>query len=332
MEITMLAIDLAKDTFQLYGIQKNGKPVIDRSIKRSKLLLFTANMLKTTIVMEACGGSNYWFRKFSDQGHEVKMISPQHVKPFVGTQKNDRNDAKGISEAAQRPNMKFVPPKNVAQQDVQTIHRIRERLVKEKTSLINQIRGILLENGITIAKTVAKFQKAIPEILENGENELSDLMRELLYELYEEFNHVRSRVEKYTARIKSFSKQNEVCQRLEELSGVGPIISTAFWMAVGNPDSFKNGRQVSAWIGLVPRQHSSGGKQKLSGITKQGDEYLRRLLIHGGRSQISAAQRRIHKSEQDLKLLELVNKKGINRACVARANRLGRHMWAIMAS
>tara|TARA_B100000749_G_C18404479_1_gene456286 strand:+ start:142 stop:1131 length:990 start_codon:yes stop_codon:yes gene_type:complete len=328
----MIAIDLAKDIFHLFGEIKQSGIKVDRALKRNKLLTFTANLPKTLIVMEACGGASYWNRRFTEQGHRVKIISPQHVKAFVGHQKNDRKDAMAIYQAVQKIGINFVAPKSIDQQDMQAQHRVRERYVKQKNMCSNQIRGILLEFGICIPVGVNYISKRVPEILEDADNELSLRTRALIQDLYEEFKQLAERVVNITKAIEVFTNQIEICRELQKLSGVGPLVASAFWMCVGKAGNFKNGRTLSAWVGLVPRQHSSGGKVKLMGITKRGDQYLRKLLVIAGRAQINASTRRMHKSEEDLKLLDFVDRKGSNKACVALANKLGRHMWAVMSA
>lgn len=330
--ISMVGIDLAKESFQIHGVDEHGKAILRKSLKRRQMLEFFATLPITTICMEACGGSNYWARKFSQMGHEVRIISAQYVKPFVKSQKNDRNDAEAIVEAASRPSMRFVSPKQVWQQDIQNLHRIRQRLQGAKTALINQTRSLLLEYGIVIKEGVTHFKKQIPLIIENPDNELTHHTRSLIKDLYDEYLALEERKSRYDAQLEELSESNEVCKRLMQVPGVGPLTSTAFVAAVGDPRNFKNGRQCAAWLGLVPRQSSTGGKTRLLGITKRGDAYLRSLLVHGARAVASSAKLRKSKSHRHDWIINLTEKKGINRVAVAIANHNVRVLWAMLKS
>ena len=237
--------------------------------------------------MESCGGANYWARVFQRTGHTVKLISPQFVKPFVMTNKNDANDAQAIVDAASRPSMNFVPIKQVEQQDIQSIHRIRTRIVKNRTALINEIRGLSLEYGIVLASGAARVKRSLCEAIDDIDNELTSSSRAWMRDLYDELVDVEGRLKTLDTRIRQLCKQNETCQRILKVPGVGELTATAIVAAVPNPNEFRNGRHMSAWLGLVPRQSSSGDKQVLLGISKRGDQYLRTLLIHGARSVLS---------------------------------------------
>ncbi len=269
-KVTILGIDIAKNIFQLHGIDKNGKTMFSKSLKREALIKTIANTPKCTIAMEACSSASYWARQFQKFGHQVKLISPQFVKPFVQTNKNDANDAKAIAEAASRPNMKFVPIKGLEQQDIQCIHRIRDRLIKQRTGLSNQIRGLLGEYGEIIPKSITRLKKGLPPILEDAENELTPIARQLCLELYEELLLLEERIKIYDKKIHSVFKLNSNCQKISEVEGVGMITATAIIMVLNDPKLFKNGRHFAAFLGLVPRQHSSGGKQKLRHGSNQG--------------------------------------------------------------
>lgn len=234
--------------------------------------------------MEACGGANYWARELIKLGHEVKLIAPQYVKPYVKGNKNDYNDAEAIVEAAQRPNMRFVPIKTIEQQDIQNFHRQRERIKKERTALVNQVRGLLAEYGVVINKGVAAVRKRLPEILEDAENDLTALTRELFVELLEELQALDQRFEQCGQRIESLNQENDICRRLDEVLGIGPITASATYAAAGDGKDFVNGRHFSAWLGLVPGQRTTGGKIVLLGISKRGNTYLRTLFIHGARA------------------------------------------------
>jgi len=284
MNINLLGIDISKDIFQLHGINKTGQAILKKRIDRNKLAEYIANLPSTEIVMESCGGANYWARVFQRSGHAVKLISPQFVTPFVKTNKNDANDAEAIAEAASRPSMNFVPIKKVEQQDIQSLHRVRSRIVKNKTALINEIRGLNLEYGVTIPRGAQNVKKILRLIIDDNSNELTLSARELMEDLYVELQETEERLKNINNKIKLICKENELCQRILTIPGIGEITASAIVASVGNPNEFKNGRHMAAWLGLVPRQSSSGNKQMLLGISKRGDRYLRTLLIHGARA------------------------------------------------
>jgi len=287
MNISLLGIDLAKNIFQLHGVDSTGKAVLKKRITRVKLAGYVADFPTCTIIMESCGGANYWARVFQRSGHVVKLISPQFVKPFVKTNKNDANDAEAIIEAASRPSMNFVPIKHIEQQDIQCVHRVRSRGIKNRTALINEIRGLNLEYGVTIPLGASKVRNLLCDIISDRENELTPASREIMQDLYDELVDIEGRLKNLEKKIKIICKQNEVCSRILKIPGVGELTATAIVAAVSNPDEFKNGRHMSAWLGLVPRLSSSGDKQVLLGISKRGDRYLRTLLIHGARAALT---------------------------------------------
>ena len=327
MNVTTLGIDLAKNIFQLHGVNRHGKPVLTKRVTRARLRETVANIPSCLIGMEACASAHYWAREFERLGHKVRLIAPQFVKPYVKSNKNDAHDAEAICEAVGRPHMRFVSVKTVAQQDIQAVHRIRERLVKTRTALVNQIRGLLAEYGVVIPLKNNAVSLALPRILEDAENGLTTVGRELFADLYEQLQGLGQSVKKYDVQIERLFKSNPICQRLAEVEGVGPVTATAL-LAAGDANAFKNGRQMSAWVGLVPRQHSSGGKQTLLGISKRGDTYLRTLLIHGARAAVAAAKRK-----QDARsrwITALAERRGANIAAVALANKNMRILWALM--
>jgi transposase len=332
VELKIIGIDLAKESFQLHGVDSKGKAVLKKTLKRKDFLPFFANLTCATIYIEACGGSNYWARKLIQLGHQVRVISAQYVKPFLKNQKNDANDAEAIVEAGSRPAMQFVSHKEIWQQDIQSLHRIRQRLQDSKVALINQARSLLLEYGLDIPQSVTQFRKNVPIILEDASNELTDLMRATVWDLYEEYLLIEKRKEKYDVELEKISKTNEVCKRLQAVPGIGPLTATAFVASVGDPSHFKNGRQTAAWLGLVPRQHSTGGKTRLFGITKRGDVYLRSLLVHGGRSVVSNIKRMKVKNTRQEWIEKMLDKKGVNTTAIAIANHNVRVMWAMMTS
>lgn len=331
MEINMFAIDLAKTSFEVCGVNKTGHIILRRTLNRAKLNEFLQNQTPCRVAMEACGSSHYWGRLFRRQGHEVKLVSARSVQRITKTQKNDRNDAEAIAITANLPGVNFVPVKEIWQQDLQSIHRVRDGVIKSKTALINQTRGLLAEYGFVIAEGVSNFKKCLPEILEDASNTLSDSMRVLINlnrELIEKLEEQKTKLEKM---LVNFANQNEDCQRLMKVPGIGILGSTLFISAVGDPRQFKNGRCAAAWLGLVPRQDTTGGKIRLFGITKAGDRQLRTLLIHGARSLIVSCIRYQKTDRLSEWIKRLVEKKGWNKASVAVANKLTRVMWHLWA-
>ncbi len=328
MTMSVLGIDIAKSTFQLHGADHGGNGVLKKRLPRHKLAAFVANLPRCTVVMESCGGANYWARVFQRSGHTVKLISPQFVKPFVKTNKNDANDAQAIVEAASRPAMHFVPIKQIAQQDIQSIHRIRTRIVKNRTALINEIRGLCLEYGIVITPGVTRVKRSLCEAIADSANELTALSREGMQDLYDELVDVESRLKKLDTRLRQLCRQSELCRRILKVPGVGELTATAIVAAVPDPKEFRNGRHMSAWLGLVPRQSSSGDQQVLLGISKRGDRYLRTLLIHGARAVLS------HYRDSDNDYARWVGRKKAtlshNKAAVALANKNARIIWSML--
>ncbi len=327
-KVTVLGIDLAKNSFQLHGVDEQGKRVLKKKLTRKQLVAFIAQLPPCLIGLEACGGAHHWVRIFSELGHTVKMIAPQFVKPYVKSNKNDAVDAEAICEAVQRPSMRFVPSKSIEQQDIQSVHRVRSLLVGRRTAQANQIRGLLIEYGVVIPQGINQLRKAIPDILEDAENSLSSYFRELLRELYEEIVHFDERIETIELKLKVISEQNEDCQRLLTIPGVGLLTATALIAAIGDISVFKSGRELAAWIGLVPRQHSTGGKPRLLGISKRGDTYLRTLLIHGGRSVVRVAHK--HQDKRNQWIGEIKQRRGENISNVAVANKNARIAWALL--
>ncbi len=331
-EVSVMGIDLAKNIFQLHGASQNGKTVLKKKLSRQQLILFMANLPKCTVAMEACSGSHSWGRKFNEMGHEVKLISPQFVKPFVKSNKNDANDAEAIVEAAVRPNMRFVAVKTIQQQDALCLHRVRERLVRNRTALANETRGLLHEYGLVIPQGINNLRNKLPDLIEAAESQLSNEARELFNGLYDELCDSDENIKIYEDKIKQQAKASEACKKILEIPGVGPITATAIVASVGNANLFKNGRQLSAWLGLVPRQNSSGGKEKLLGISKRGDSYVRKLLIHGARAVLLKTKNNNSDDKRMKWLKELVARRGFNKACVALANKNARVIWKLLAT
>lgn len=330
MNIVTCGIDLAKNVFQVHGIDAIGQVVCRKMLKRNQMLEFFANLAPCLIGMEACGGAHYWARELSRLGHTVRLMSPQHVKPYIKGNKNDANDAAGICEAVTRPSMRFVGIKTQAQQDILLLHRIREQKVKARTALVNQIRGLLAEYGYVLSKTIEALRTGLLDLVsDQTENRLSELARRNFYELYEDLLLLDGQVSRIEKELTALSGADEDCKRLMTLPGVGYITASALVAHIGDVHQFKNGRELAAYLGLVPRQHSSGGKQVLLGISKRGDKYLRTLLVHGSRTVLRYADRKEDRDSKWLKQLEA--RRGKNKATVAQANKTARKAWALLS-
>ena len=326
--ITVLGIDLAKQSFQLHGVNGKGKTVLRRKFSRQKLLEFMTRLQPCLVGMEACGGAHDLARKFKEFGHDARLMAPQFVKPYVKSNKNDTADAEAVCEAVQRPNMRFVPIKSVDQQDLQSLHRIRSMVVSHRTALINQIRGLLMEYGIILPKGAGHVRNRLPEILDDAENGLTLEMRELLTQLRDELVHLDERLAGYKIKIEVISQQHSACVLLKTIPGIGPLIATALVAAIGDVSVFKNGREMAAWLGLVPKQFSTGGKERLLGISKRGDSYLRTLLIHGARAALRVSGKK--NDRRSRWLMDLQHRRGQNIATVALANKNVRAAWAML--
>jgi transposase len=274
MNIKRIGIDLEKQVFQLHGVDSHEKAVLRKKLKREQMLSFFRELPPCLIGIEACSGAHYWARELQKLGHMVKLIAPQFVKPYVKANKNDANDAEAICEAVSRPTMRFVTIKTVAQQDLQACHRIRSELVQQRTAKVNQIRGLLAEYGIILGQRIDVLRKALPNLLEDAENVLTGDFRVLLKGLQEDLQTLDERVAVMDKRIQSLANNNPAAKRLLDIPGIGPITATALISAVGDAKQFKKGRDMAAWLGLTPRQHSSGGKERLLGVSKRGDAYL----------------------------------------------------------
>jgi transposase len=329
MKITTVGIDLAKLVFQIHGVDERGKVAVRRQLKRAEMSSYFVNLEPCLIGMEACGSAHFWARKLEGYGHTVKLMAPQFVKPYVKTNKNDVADAEAICEAVSRPNMRFVAIKTVEQQAILSVHRARQGFVKARTAQGNQIRGLLSEFGIIIPMGIRSVMKLIPDILEDGENSLPGTMRNLLDRLTDNLKEMDRQVKELEAQIQLWHRENALSRKLAEIPGLGPITASAIVATVGDAREFKNGRQLAAWMGLVPRQHSSGGKQTLLGISKRGDTYLRTLMIHGARAVIRVAE---SKAAPDGWLRKLMARRNKNVAAVALANKNARIVWALLAN
>ena len=329
-EMRVLGIDIAKRLFHAIGMDERGTIVFRKRLSRHDLIPFIAKLPPVRIGVEACGGAHYWARRFREYGHEVKLMAPQFVKPYVKSNKNDSRDAEAIAAAVTRPTMRFVPIKDVAQQDIQALHRVRERLMGERTALVHEVHGLLHEYGIVIPKGVAKFRQAVVSKLESAKDKLSALSQEMFWQLVEEFAALEKQLAYYQEKLEALATTHPECQRLMTIPGIGPLTATALVAAVSDASAFKNGRQFAAWLGLVPRQHSTGGKERLLGISKRGDSYLRKLLVHGARATIRWVGRKTDRRSQWMR--QLIERRGKNRTAVAVANKNARIVWALLTS
>lgn len=328
MKLTSIGIDLAKNVFQVHGADERGKPLLKKQLKRAQVLPFFANLTPCKIGMEACGSAHYWARKLQALGHTVQLVAPQYVKPFVKRNKNDAADAEAICEAVTRPNMPAVPIKNGNQQAILSVHRARQGFVKARTAQSNQIRGLLAEFGIVIPQGISHIPKRVSEIIEDGENDLPGSFRLLIQRLVDHLKVLDQQVGELELEIQTWHREHEASKKLAKIPGVGPMTASALVASVGDAKSFKNGRQLAAWLGIVPRQHSTGGKPTLLGISKRGDTYLRTLLIHGARAVIRMAE---NKPNVDPWLKRLMTRRNKNVAAVALANKNARTIWALLA-
>jgi len=328
MQITTIGIDLAKNVFQVHGANEHGKPVLRKQLKRDQVVVFFANLSPCLIGMEACGGAHHWARKLEALGHTVKLIAPQYVKPYVKSNKNDVADAEAICEAVGRPTMRFVPIKNIEQQSVLALHRARQGFVKARTAQANQIRGLLAEFGLVVPQGIAHIASRVPDLIEDATQQLTGDFRRLIDRLLDHLKVLDTQVDEIEVQIKAWHRNSEVSKRLEKVPGIGPLTATALAATVGDAKNFDTGRQMAAWLGLVPRQSSSGGKTNLLGMSKRGDAYLRTLLIHGARSVIYRAGQR---ADAQSWLFKLINRRNINVAAVALANKTARTVWALLA-
>ncbi|MCW8177617.1 IS110 family RNA-guided transposase [Verminephrobacter aporrectodeae] len=328
MEITTIGLDLAKNVFQVHGVNARGKAVLRKQLKRDQVAPFFANLPPCLIGIEACASAHHWARKLQALGHTVRLMAPQFVKPYVKSNKNDAADAEAICEAVSRPSMRFVPVKNVEQQAVLSLHRVRQGFVKARTAQGNQIRGLLGEYGLVVPQGIAYIAQRVPALIEDAQNELPGSFRLLIQRLLEHLKVLQQQVDEIEAQIKAWHRASEASQRLEKVPGIGPLTATALVASVGDAKNFDNGRQFAAWLGVVPRQHSSGGKPTLLGMSKRGDAYLRTMLIHGARSVIYRATQR---ADAGSWLVKLTTRRNKNVAAVAMANKTARTVWALLA-
>ena len=332
MKIKRMGVDLAKNVYQLHGVDGGDKCVLRRRLKRANWLpvLFDKAESGCEIGMEACTGAHHWARLLQSKGYKVKLIAPQFVKPYVKSNKNDAKDAEAICEAMSRPSMRFVSIKTVEQQDIQAMHRIRSELICHRTAKANQIRGLVAEYGLVASKQMTSLRSAIPRWLEAADNSLTDRFRGLLNGLWGDLRGLDQRVRELDQEIQGIANSNPEAKRLQQLRGVGPMIATALVAAVGKGEHFSRGRQMSASLGLTPRQHSSGQKDRLLGISKRGDPYLRSLLVHGARSVIWASRGKDDRLSEWV--TDLATRRHTNVAAVALANKTVRMAWAMLSN
>ncbi len=330
MKLIRVGVDLAKNVFQVHGVDRHEKAVWRRRLTRESWLKVLLETVESgcAIGMESCGGAHHWARRLQGLGFKVKLIAPQFVKPYVKSNKNDANDAEAICEALGRPSMRFVAVKTIEQQDIQAVHRVRSGLIEQRTAKVNQIRGLVAEYGLVAPKEIVHLRRALPCWLEDAENGLSGRFRRLLHGLWGDLRSLDDRVSELDRDIALIAQSDPVAKRLQQLRGVGPIIATALVAAVGNAEQFANGRQMSAAFGLTPRQHSSGGKERLLGISKRGNAYLRTLLIHGARAVIRTARDKDDRLSQWV--TRLAARSHPNVAAAALANKTTRMAWAML--
>ena|ERR1017187_3977862 len=326
MGIHTIGIDLGKTVFHLVGLNARGEVVVRKKCSRIQILRFTANLQVSLIGMEACGGAHFLGRALREQGHDVRLMAAKYVQPYVKTNKNDYIDAEAIAEAVGRPRMRFVPIKTDDQLDLQSLHRVRERWISGRTAVINQIRGLLLERGITIRKGRHHIEASLPGILEDADNKLSGALRVLLTQLRLEMQYLQRQIDECDKLILRIADELDDCRRMLSVPGIGPMTATATIAAIGNGSAFKKGRGFAAWLGVVPGEHSTGGKQTLTGISKCGNKYLRKLFIQGAHAVLQ--QRMKQSNGLNTWLAQLTSRKRIQVAAVALANKMARMVWA----
>lgn len=330
MQLTTIGLDIAKNVFHVIGLNQAHTVCLKKKLSRSKVLSYFAQLPRCRVVLEACGGSHYWGRQLQKLGHDVKLLSPRAVKAYVQGNKNDYNDALAIAEASNRPRLRFISVKTTEQHDLQSLHRLRASVVRQRTEVSNRIRGLLAEYGIVIRKGLAPLRQSLPVLISDETDELSGEFKCLLVQAYEQLCQLDEHIHTYDRMLARQVKANEDAQRLMSTPGFGPVLSSVFISAIGDGQGFRRGRDVSAFLGLVPRQHSTGGKPLLLGISKRGDGYLRGLLIHGARSVVKHAERKTDPFSQWIN--QLVQRRGKNKATVALANKLARIGWAVLTS
>ena len=327
-EVITIGVDLAKNVFQVHGVDAAGGVIVRRQLRRAQLLPFFRKQPPCLVGMEACATAHHWARQLIEFGHEVKLMPPHYVKPYVKRSKNDAADAQAICEAVTRPTMRFVSVKGTAQQSVLMLHRTRELLVRQRTMLINAMRAHMAEFGIVAPVGVPQVKKLLGIIADAHDARLPAVARTCLESLARQFLSLGAEIHAAEKHIHAWHRSNEVSRRLETIPGIGPIIASALAASITDPEVFRNGRELAAWIGLVPRQNSTGGKQRLGKISKQGDRYLRWLLVAGAMSVVRHARRR--GTANPPWLADMIARKPAKVAAVALANKPARIVWALL--
>lgn len=323
-----IGIDLAKNTFYLIMLDQNGKQVGRKKLNRQQLMRYLVKLEACVVAMEACGTAHYWGRKISQLGHSVVLLPAQHVKGYLRGQKNDYNDAKAIAEACQHGAIRPVAIKSLKQQDEQTFLCMRQHVSSDRTRLINHVRGLLAEYGVVLSRGNHVLRRELPFIIEDADNGLTDEFRELLFRQYKQLERLDEELQWYDEKLAVKAKQEETCQRLIEIPGIGPVVSVSLKAWMGDGQQFKRGRDASAALGLVPKQFSTGGRDVLLGITKRGNRQLRSLVVHGARAVVSRAKDKSDRLSQWI--IRLVETRGFNKAVVALANKIIRISWVII--
>lgn len=331
MEISTLGIDISKNSFQLHGVDVMGHRILKKKMTRKQFIEFLPQLPQCRVVIEAGSAAHYWGRKFQSLGHEVKLIAPQFVKPFLKSNKNDANDAEAIVEASLRPSMRFVQLKSEWQVELQALHRNRSRVVSCRVQLTNAMHGFLQEYGVLLPKAMKKLKEQVSWLISPECGEIPELFKSELEKMYQELNQYLEREKELNRQLREYADSTETCKNLQTIPGIGPIIATAFYAGVADPKSFKNGREFAAWLGLVPKQNSTGGKEKLLGISKRGDKNLRSLLIHGARASYCRIKNRPQDNSLEKWVMSKANNRGVNKAVVALANKMARYAWVVMA-
>lgn len=329
MNVTTIGLDIAKSVFHVIGAQSDGKQVLRKKLRRGKVLEYFVNLPPAVVGLEACGGAQYWARELKRLGHDARLIHPKYVKAFLRGNKNDYNDAGALCEAVAHGRMRFVPVKTEAQQELQALHRLRQGLMRDRTALANRARGLLSESGRVLPKGVGVLRKHLPELLEDAENGLSATMRHVLAEIYGQLSELDERIRRQDRHLAQVSAEHEACRRLDAIPGFGAMVCTALVAAAGDGSAFQNGRHLAAWLGLVPRQHSTGGEPRLLGISKRGDKYLRALIIHGARAVVRHAAGKTDPLSRWIQRLQA--KHPTNVVVVALANKLTRIAWVVLS-
>ena len=327
-KITRMGIDLGKNTFHVCAMDRAGHVVLEKRFTRRGLEKFARAHEPCVVGMEACGGAHHWARTLRGLGYDARLMSAQFVKAYVKSNKNDWRDAEAICEAVGRPTMRYVPVKTVQQQSMQHLHRARSLAVRQRTALANQMRGFLFEYGLVVRQGIRALRRRVPELVEDAENGLALSMRELLVRECEELVHLDERVKEFDAQLDALAREDQRCRRLQTIPGIGPKVASALVAAAGDAKEFGTGREFAAWLGLTPRQRSTGGRTVLGGISKRGDRYLRSLLIHGARAALRAAAKR--EDRRSRWAVSVHARRGANIAAVALANKNARTAWALL--